>query len=453
MPDRTPDDPNVDPAADPNVPDAPRPPVVQGQVDGADADADAGPAGTSQELHETALGRLMLRLKDSAGDYVNWILIALVGAAALAWALRLRSDSNRQMEATARQGLAQLGETVAGARLLAGAAPLLTADQLAERVSEFDAQLAETATLTRDADGPVRARAARLQGDYFWALATLPQPRPATRPAGEFEAARPADDLLDDAAAAYRSVVAEHADSAVSVRAALFGLAAVAEERGDFEAAGEAYDELLERDDLPPVQERLAEARRSLLPRLSTVSRLAAASSAPPRSPTLDDPLDFLRPSAEPPADDPLDLGPPRPAASDAARGLLDAPAEPSPFPRPSASFTGDARSLLDPPAAAAEPTDNLPPPLSDSAADLLSRPPVPLPSTPAGPGFAPAAAGLLEPATPAEQPPAPDEPTNPAADLLARPAPSTRPAAAPSAGYDSDAGRLLQGESTTRPE
>lgn len=260
---------------------APRPdagPAPQGE---------APPLSTSDHaLHESALGRLMLKAGDVFRDYGNWILVALVAAAVLIWAYRLRQRSAAEADVAARQGIVALNDTVSAADNLRVLAPQFTADQLATRVSDLDQQLADMLAITRDTSPAFEAHALRLQGDYYWTLATIPAPLPATRPAGEYPQLQEKSDLLANAAAAYETVVNEYKDQQADVRAALFGLAAIHEEKGEFDAAAARYDQLLSQSNLPPVQRRVAEQRKRLLPRLSAQSRLAPPTTAPATPPT-----------------------------------------------------------------------------------------------------------------------------------------------------------------------
>lgn len=87
----------------------------------------------------------------------------------------------------------------------------------------------------------VQAEALVTMGDYAWAMANFNDPnatsRPTTRP-GE----KSREEYLQDAKAAYQQVLDQFADQPFSVVAARFGLAAIAENERNFDAARAHYD-------------------------------------------------------------------------------------------------------------------------------------------------------------------------------------------------------------------
>lgn len=295
------------PADSPTPPsEAETTPAKRSETGTPPADETAPPSGGDHALHESALGRLLLKAGDLFRDYGNWILVGLIAVAVLIWAYRLRQRSAAEADLAARQGITALNDTVAAADNLRVLAPSSTADQLATRVTALNQQLADMAAITRDTSPPLEAHALRLQGDYYWTLATIPTPLPATRPAGEYPELQAKEDLLASAAAAYETVISDYENQQADVRAALFGLAAIAEERGEFEAAAARYDELLALNTLPPVQRRVAEQRQRLLSRLSAQSRLAPPSTQPAATPSVPfSDIDLTPPATTQPATQP----------------------------------------------------------------------------------------------------------------------------------------------------
>ena len=297
------------------------------RTDGSDpaklgpTDLDRGDAGNPTDvgegvMQETSLGRGLVRAWEWIGDHSTWVVFGLIAVAALVYAYRLRQQSDFEIQRQSRQALTAMNDLVGRAdrlRLLAGSS---TRDQVADQVATLDNDLTSMMTLTRDADDSVAAHALRLQGDYYWLLATMPQPGAATRPSGEFPELPDNETRLSSSEAAFTRVLSDHPNATSDVRAALFGLAAIAEERGDFEAAGSRYDELLAMDNLPPIQEQQARFRKELLANLSAESRLAQPramgddfdfsgdSQTPTTGPVTDLPFDFnpaaTQPSAEP---------------------------------------------------------------------------------------------------------------------------------------------------------
>lgn len=250
-------------------------------------------------LSESSLGRGLIRGGQWVWDHSTFVMILLVAAAVLTYTLRLRQRSDAEASNAAITGLYQLEQVVTQMeQLRIQANPLggvsFGADEVADAMARGREALSNAAVATRDSDPPVTARSLRLQGDFHWLAATLPPPAfPSTRPAEERTEMPAAADSLASAKAAYQSVIDDYAQQRGEARVARFGLAAIAEEQGDFEAARAQYDAILAEDALPDVQKNYAEGRRALLDDLSTTGRLArgtATSATPPRgTDSLDD--------------------------------------------------------------------------------------------------------------------------------------------------------------------
>ena len=266
------DDPQTPQSTVPAAPGAP----------GTPGEAPPEPQGDRGDLHESGLGRLMLRGGDVFRDYGNWIVVALVALAVIVWVYRLQSRAAEQAQVAARQGVYALAQVVGQAEALSVAAPALDAATVGERAGQIDTDFANAAAVLRESDDDaVAARGLRLRGDYHWNLARLPAPRTVAADDGDAPPLPEPGDSLDSAAAAYERVVSEYPGQGRAVRAALFGLAAVAEERGDFDAAAARYGEVLDRPDLTPLEERTAQARRRLLAYLRPEPRLAPPATRP----------------------------------------------------------------------------------------------------------------------------------------------------------------------------
>jgi hypothetical protein len=71
--------------------------------------------------------------------------------------------------------------------------------------------------------------------------------------------------LLETASEAYRTVIGNYGDQRYAAIAARFGLAAIAENRGDFDAAKQQYDQIaLDTKDMPAYQQ-MASRRLNML--------------------------------------------------------------------------------------------------------------------------------------------------------------------------------------------
>ena len=304
---------SADPAAEPNAiayvdPTAATPkPVKEGELldaDGrpVDGEVDRAPlpefegrmGDIAGVLSESSLGRGILRGGQWIWDHSTFVVFLLLAFAVATWALRLRQRSDFEADNAARNGLYSLENIVREMEVLRQRVnPLggmaVGADEVEDAVARGRESLSNVSAVTRGADDPIVARSLRLQGDFYWLLATLPPVAgPSTRPAEERPDLPDAAGNLAEAKAMYGRVVSEFGAQANEARIARFGLAAVAEEQGDFPAAREQYDALLARETLPAIQRDYAETRRRLLDEMSPQSRLVQG-DATPASDSMDD--------------------------------------------------------------------------------------------------------------------------------------------------------------------
>ena len=148
-------------------------------------------------------------------------------------------------------------------------------ESLLEQVAESD-------------DPAVRAEGLVARGDLYWALANIPElPGAATQPL--LRAERPAEEYLAQAEQAYQNVVASPEEAPrSSVVTARLGLAAVAENRGDWDGATRQYQALIDDAATPQPMKDLAEARLRILPQLRRPIRLAEARKVTPSTNSLE---------------------------------------------------------------------------------------------------------------------------------------------------------------------
>jgi len=165
-----------------------------------------------------------------------------------------------------------------------------------------------TAGVLADSDDPkLRAEALLIRGDANWLLANQPElPGAATQPALALD--RPADAYLRAAAEAYEQVVSRHADLPIAANAARASLAAVAENRGEWDAARKQYDAVLADAAAPKGIKDLATAKLKVLDQLRQPMYLSPATAPsfvpflPPSPTTLPTNDGGAAPAATPPA-------------------------------------------------------------------------------------------------------------------------------------------------------
>lgn len=252
------------------------------------------------ELDQNTLAQALTKAPTFLWEYGSYLLLAIAVIVALYFFFRTRSTSELQKREAESASLFNMTTAVEGARDARQFASFLSAKDVADRQAQVVAEFEQFADLPATSARPgVRAHAARLRGDLAWTLATFPAPRPApptqpttgpstlpaTRPSledvlsGANDAtARTPEEWLQEAETAYREVVDNYSSHTADNLAALFGLAAVAEQRGDFKAAVGYYERLLARDDVGAGAKTLATQRKAMAGTLGMSPRLA-----PPR--------------------------------------------------------------------------------------------------------------------------------------------------------------------------
>ena len=249
------------------------------------------------DADENMLERSLRKTPEFFRDYGTYLLLGVIVLAAGWWWYNARLDAAAARDQNAAQALANLTRTLSTTQQLAQTAAFLPPDALARQQGELTAEFdANAAAVTSDGDAGAKSHVLRLRGDFAWTMATLPTPTgegpPTTRPTTEAStqpappvaaapATRPAADWLADARAAYNQVVEQYPRRTSDNLAALFGLAAVAEQEDRFDDAGGFYDRVLARDDLGDATKNVARQRKALLPMLGVNPRLVAAAPPP----------------------------------------------------------------------------------------------------------------------------------------------------------------------------
>jgi hypothetical protein len=184
--------------------------------------------------------------------------------------IRYRNASAEQRQATARAAavraradLQQLRQEVQ----LSAAPPeqlAMARDQLAAQVM---AELSEALADSADSDTTVRADAYAIRGDLYWTLANAPIfPEATTRPS--LATKESPDTLLTEAEADYRHIIDQYPNELMDWATAEFGLAAIAENRSNWDEARKRYEEVENAPNSPEMLKSTAQIRLTLLDRI-----------------------------------------------------------------------------------------------------------------------------------------------------------------------------------------
>jgi hypothetical protein len=227
------------------------------------------------DLATNALARELEGLPDKLKRWANTILTVLLIVAAVALLLRWRLNSAAQARqdilnqlATAQAGVTELG------RDLSPYPPQYLAQLRAANLTRV--QDAVSTVLNNSNDTKLKAAALIARGDLYWQLANFPPlPGAATQPFLQPE--QSAEQYLTTATEAYQQILNsdEYKQQHDAVISALFGLAAIDENRHDWPSAAKHLTLVANDTAATPTLRDLATRQISALPQLQTSLYLA----------------------------------------------------------------------------------------------------------------------------------------------------------------------------------
>jgi tetratricopeptide (TPR) repeat protein len=217
------------------------------------------------ELQENELAKVIKKApsfwQESGGKFLAFC-VALVVIVVL---VRYRISSNREAQAQAIDNISSARGAIAQLQQLRGVASIAPADLVSQQQRQLynDANNLIGNAIGITDDRKVQAEALIAKADLNYALASMPPVQgAATQP---ILIIKPPKELLETASEAYRTVIGNYGDQRYATIAARFGLAAIAENRGDFDAAKQQYDQIaLDTKDMPAYQQ-MASRRLNML--------------------------------------------------------------------------------------------------------------------------------------------------------------------------------------------
>jgi tetratricopeptide (TPR) repeat protein len=194
--------------------------------------------------------------------------LTLVVLAVLIVRYRMATNQERQTAAKtagvrARGDLDQLRRAL----LLSDSTPEMVAARRDQLTAQIIANLSEALADSDDADNALRADAYATRGDLYWTLANSPVfPEATTRPA--LATKDSPDTYLSEAQTDYEHILSTYPDQLLDWADAEMGLAAIAENRHNWDEAAKRYNEIQKRTDAPDLFKTAAQTRQSLLDRM-----------------------------------------------------------------------------------------------------------------------------------------------------------------------------------------
>lgn len=241
------------------------------------------------ELKDLNLAEGVDRIPEIWNRHGNTILIVLTIAALAYAAWNWRARSQQQAAMLASQDLIAGRDALAELQGLSLANPEFYAVQR-KRVYDMGSS-AILDVLSKSEDKGVLARALVLQGDLAYAVAQMPEsPAVTTRPA--LGMSKSVEQLLTEAKNSYQAVLAQYNTEATQAVAARLGLAAIAENAGDFAVAKQQYEAVAADEQAYQIYRDAAKEKVRRLPELERPMRLRATSGPA-------EPLVTTRPTTE----------------------------------------------------------------------------------------------------------------------------------------------------------
>ena len=231
------------------------------------------------ELKQNTLARSLETLPDVGRQHGTKILLVVLVGLAVALLIRSRVASSRESAQQASYSLSHGREMIDQLRNSAERLPPAQFVSVAQEVTRA-VEMAVQQVLEGTDDPRMLAEARILQGDFNWQLATLPEPPGATtRP--ELALPRNDEQLLQAAQDAYQAALDQRGVPIESVTSARLGLAAVAENRRQFDAAREQYQKVLDDTATPKPLKDLAAAAITRLELIRKPPLIAPPATAP----------------------------------------------------------------------------------------------------------------------------------------------------------------------------
>jgi hypothetical protein len=220
-------------------------------------------------------------LAASLGGFPEWLrqnvwrIVIVVAVAVLAYsAVQFRNNARVRREMDAAQSLTMLRQRVRAINsYYFNPTQAMSEQELAAQrngladsaQSMFDEVIADT----DEAEPALRAQAYLLHAELNWTLANLPTlPASTTQPSLRVPQSQP--ELLAAAAHDYQLVIDDYPEQTLARASALFGLAAIAEDRAAFREAAQQYQQIMNDDTLP---QSLRGAAKSRLAQVATMRK------------------------------------------------------------------------------------------------------------------------------------------------------------------------------------
>jgi tetratricopeptide (TPR) repeat protein len=232
------------------------------------------------ELQENSLARFIDNLPVMMRLYADRILLAVVLVLLVVVLIRWRMN---QTEARATQTANDLAEAKASVTRLQRMPMIGPPDQLVatrnRAIDEVNTAIDTVANNASSTDRTLQSQALLTRGDLNWTLANSPSiPGAATQPTLQLQ--KSSEEYLQQAEDAYQQVLKSFPDQKEAALSATFGLAAIAENRHNWDEAARLYNQI-KNSDAEKMYKDLADARLKLLPDIQAPVLLGSLTTKP----------------------------------------------------------------------------------------------------------------------------------------------------------------------------
>jgi hypothetical protein len=283
----------------------------------------------AERRHELAENELAKVIKNAPSFWQQSggkFLLALIVALLVIVLVRYRISSNRHAIVQATELLGQARTTIEELQQLGMMSHFGPPQETAVRRRQYftDANTAISEAMQTSDDRRILAESLVARGDLNWTAASIPPlAGAATQPALQFKDPK---ELTSTAAEAYQTVLNSYPEVTHAAIASRFSLAAIAEQRGEWDAAKQQYEQIAKETNEIGAYQKLAADRLRMLPTLRQPVVIGKATTEPALSSTVT-PLGGMAPTTF--------VAAPQPATTQAAAAPATAPATTGPTTRP----------------------------------------------------------------------------------------------------------------------
>jgi hypothetical protein len=237
-----------------------------------------------RELKANTLAQVMNDLPLYLRFHANKFLIGAIILSLVVLLVRYRNNAARQQMEDIRTSLESARINIDQLRT-ADRSQVNDMGRRQERVriaTDANTQIDKVLEGVGEGDQPgLRAAALLTRGDLYWTLANLP-PLPGSTTQPSLAMPHTQAEYLKEAEATYQDVLLKYDSQKVAKASVLLGLAAIEENRGNWDKALGYYSQVQSSTDIAMTFKNLARVRQSLIPEIRTPVFLGSFSSTQP---------------------------------------------------------------------------------------------------------------------------------------------------------------------------